>query len=313
MTSTLTSAVVAAVDSAVRAGELCVPVPDTAHVERLRRAVHGDYATTIALQLAGPAGRPAREVADVLAAHLRSDPHARTVEVAGPGFLNMTLETAARGDLARTIVAQGAAYGRPDAFADRPLGPEAAAHGARLPVRADTSVTSLSTDELVEAVGVDAARYALSRVPPRAPLEIDLDLWSRRTDANPAFYVQYTHAQLASLRRYAGDMGVDRGSLDGFRPELLGHEREADLLGMLGELPRVAAEAADFREPHRLPRYLESLAAAYDRFHRACRVLPQGDDEVTELTRARLWLCEATRLVVRNGLGLLGVDAPERM
>jgi arginyl-tRNA synthetase len=97
------------------------------------------------------------------------------------------------------------------------------------------------------------------------------------------------------------------------RPELLSHEREGDLLGALGEFPRVVASAAELREPHRVARYLEELAGTYHRFYDACRVLPQGDEEATDLTRARLWLVEATRVVVANGLGLLGVSAPDRM
>lgn len=310
----LASAVVAAVDAAVRAGELFVPVPETATIERPRHRGHGDYATTVALDLAEPAGRPAREVAGVLAPHLRSNAGARTVEVAGPGFLNVTLETATRAQLVRTIVQQGSAYGHPEALAGQSmeLGTAAARH-VPLRTQTGTGVANRGAEELIGAVGDDAGRYALSRVPPGAPLEIDLDLWSRRTDANPAFYVQYTHAHLASVHRHATDMGVDRGPVAGFRPGLLEDQRETRLLGILGEFPRVAAEAADFREPHRIPRYLEGLVAAYDRFHRDCRALPQGDEETTELARARLWLCEATRIVLRNGLHLLGVRAPERM
>ena len=141
-------------------------------------------------------------------------------------------------------------------------------------------------------------------------LDIDLDLLTRRTNDNPVFYVQYAHARIASVLRHASELGIERGELD---PTLLVHEREGALLGALGEYPRVVASAADLREPHRVARYLEELAGVYHRFYDACRVLPQGDDEVTDLTRARLWLCEASRIVLANGLGLLGVSAPERM
>jgi arginyl-tRNA synthetase len=124
------------------------------------------------------------------------------------------------------------------------------------------------------------------------------------------FYVQYAHARLSSLMRNAADLGVGLGE---FHPELLTHERETALLGALGELPRVVATAAELREVHRIARYLEDLAGVYHRFYDACRVLPQGDEEAGDLTHARLWLCEATRIVLANGLGLLGVTAPERM
>lgn len=541
----------AAVDTAVRAGELSVPVPETATVERPRKKEHGDYATTVALQLAKPAGRPPREVADVLAEHLRQSPGIEAVEVAGPGFLNMTLDAAARGELARTIVRQGAAYGRQDTQAGQrmnlefvsanPTGPVhiggvrwaavgdalgrllqtcgaevtreyyfndagaqidafaaslyASTHGEPIPddgyagayiedlaaqvvqrnpgitdkareeqlelfrregiesmlarikasladfgvhfdvfvnerelhergdlgraleqlrasgyvyeqegatwlrttefgddkdrpliksggettyfladcayyrdkrlrgfercvymlgadhhgyvgrlqamvgcfgddprhhievligqmvnlVRAGEPVrmskragTVVTIDDLVEALGVDAGRYALFRASVDTPIDIDLDLWARQTQDNPVFYVQYAHARIASLMRNAAvfDLELDP---DRFRPDLLEHERERDLLGALAEFPRTIAAAAELREPHRLARYLEHLAGTYHRFYDSCRVLPQGDEEITELARARLWLCEATRVVVARGLDLLGVRAPERM
>jgi arginyl-tRNA synthetase len=122
--------------------------------------------------------------------------------------------------------------------------------------------------------------------------------------------VQYAHARIASLLRNAADLRLDRGEL---HPELLDHEHEGDLLGVLGAFPQVVATAAELREPHRVARYLEELAGTYHRFYDACRVLPRGDEEVTDLHRARLWLVEATRVVLANGLGLLGVNAPERM
>ena len=180
----------------------------------------------------------------------------------------------------------------------------------RLSKRAGTMVT---LDDLVDAVGVDAARYALARASVDSPIDLDLDLLVRRTNDNPVFYVQYAHARIASLLRNAAEVGADRGPNEQFHPELLGHAREADLLGALGEFPRVVASAAELREPHRVARYLEELAGTYHRFYDVCRVLPVGDEPVTDLTRARLWLVEATRVVLRNGLHLLGVSAPDRM
>jgi arginyl-tRNA synthetase len=176
----------------------------------------------------------------------------------------------------------------------------------RMSKRAGTVVT---IDDLVDAIGVDASRYALARYSSDSPIDIDLDLWARATNDNPVFTVQYAHARIASLLRNAADLGVVAES----HPELLTHEKEGELLRVLGELPRVVKAAAELREPHRVARYLEELAGTYHRFYDNCRVLPRGDEEVTELHRARLLLVEATRTVLANGLGLLGVSAPERM
>ncbi|MGE3284897.1 MAG: arginine--tRNA ligase [Pseudonocardia sp.] len=169
--------------------------------------------------------------------------------------------------------------------------------------------TAVSMDDLVEWVGVDAARYSLIRSSVDSVLDIDLDVVSRHTNDNPVFYVQYAHARLASLVRNAADLGLEPGDAYG----LLEHPREGDLIRTLGELPAVVRTAAELREPHRIARYLESLAGAYHRFYDACRVLPMGDEQATDLHRARLALCVATRQVLANGLGLLGVSAPERM
>jgi arginyl-tRNA synthetase len=164
---------------------------------------------------------------------------------------------------------------------------------------------------LVDAVGVDAARYTLARSSTDSPLTLDLEVITRQSQDNPVFYVQYAHARIASLLRHAAELGATRG--DGFDPALLSHEKEHELLKALGEFPRVVATSAELREPHRVARYLEELAGVYHRFYDSCRVLPQGDQPVTELTRARLWLVEASRVVFANGLGLLGVSAPDRM
>jgi len=546
----LSDAVVAAVRAAVDAGALAVPLPETVTVERPKVKEHGDYATNVAMQLAKPAGRPPREVAELLAAELRKSPGVASVEVAGPGFLNIRLDESALGEIARTVVVAGDTYGTSDTLAKlrinlefvsaNPTGPVhlghtrwaavgdslrrlleaagadvtaehyvndagvqmqrfgesvyAAAHGRPAPedgyggayvadvarqvvaqepgileaqeqeaterfreagyrvmleemrqslerfgvefdvwfsertlhetgavehaldelrrqghvydqdgaiwlrttefgddkdrvlVKSDGEKTYFAADaayyinkrergfercvymlgadhhgyvgrlkalaacagddpdtnievligqlvnlvrdgepvrmskragnvvtldELVDAVGVDAARYSLARSSYDSPLTLDLAEITRQTNDNPVFYVQYAHARIASLLRNADEIGVRKG--DDFRPQLLDHEREADLLGALGEFPRVVAGAAELREPHRVARYLEALAGTYHRFYDACRVLPMGDEEATDLTRARLWLCEATRTVLANGLGLLGVSAPARM
>jgi arginyl-tRNA synthetase len=545
----LSAAVRAAVQAAVDAGDLAVPVPAEVRIERPRVKEHGDDATSVALQLAKPAGRPPREVAESVATRLRGTAGVAAVDVAGPGFLNITLDAAAQGALAQTVVDAGDAYGRSEVSAGHrfnlefvsanPTGPLhlghvrwaavgdalgrileatgaevvreyyfndagvqidrfamsllAAAKGEPTPadgyggayigeiaaqvVQQDPTVldlddeeatavfrregmalmfaeirqsladfgvhfdvyfnekdlhdkgelktaltrltdeghvyeqdgatwlrtttfgddkdrvlikangdwtyfaadcayyldkrergfdkvvimlgadhhgyigryralvaaygddpdtnfeillgqlvnlfqdgqplrmskragTSVTLAELVEAIGADAGRYALARYSTDSPIDLDLDVWTRNTSDNPVYYVQYAHARVSSLLRNAAELGLDRGEL---HPELLDHDREGALLGALGEFPRVVATAAELREPHRVARYLEELAGTYHRFYDACRVLPRGDEEPTDTHRARLWLVEATRVVLANGLRLLGVSAPERM
>jgi arginyl-tRNA synthetase len=169
--------------------------------------------------------------------------------------------------------------------------------------------TAVSMDDLVGFVGVDAARYSLIRSSIDSVLDLDLDILSRRSNDNPVFYVQYAHARLASLARNAADLGLEPGTGYG----LLEHPREGDLIRTIGEFPAVVRTAAELREPHRVARYLETLAAAYHKFYDVCRVLPMGDEEISDLHRARLALCVAARQVLANGLALLGVSAPERM
>jgi arginyl-tRNA synthetase len=545
----LAAAIDAAVAACVAAGELAVDAAGGAAVERPKNRDHGDYATNAALQLAKTAGRPPREVAELIAVRLRQVPGIARVEVAGPGFLNITLDTAAQGETARLIVVAGATYGRSELLAGvkvnlefisaNPTGPlhlghtrwaavgdaigrvltaagaavtrefyindrgvqmdrfgaslEAAALGQPVPadgyhgsyiadlaaqiveadpvivdlpaggrtaafrdagyelqlaeqkrvlesfgthfdvwsserelhssgaverafvrlrdmghvfeadgavwlrttdfgddkdrplVKSDGELTYFASDtayyvdkrsrgfdiciyllgadhhgyvhrlrsiaacagddpdhniavligqlvkilkggvevrlskragdivtleEFVEMAGVDAVRYSLSRYPSDSPLTLDIDAITRKSNDNPVFYVQYAHARIASLLRNAKELGIERGDLD---PGLLSHEREGDLLGALAQYPRVVASAAELREPHRVARYLEELAGIYHRFYDACRVLPQGDEELTDVARARLWLCDATRIVLANGLDLLGVSAPDRM
>jgi arginyl-tRNA synthetase len=550
-------AVLAALDDAIAAGDLTLPEgarpTDAAQVtiERPKNREHGDYATNLALVLAKPASRPPRDIADLLASRLRERPGVASVDIAGPGFLNITLNAAAQGELARTVVEAGPAYGRSDQFSGQhinvefisanPNGPlhlghtrwaavgdavarvleaagaevvrefyvndrgaqmdrfgaslAAVAHGQPVPddgyqgdyiVELGTAIASdhpefrelpddeqliafreegyrrqldqqkqvlerfrthfdvwyserhlhdsgaverglaqlrkqghvyeadgavwlrttdfgddkdrvlvrsngeytyfasdsayyvdkrargfdvsiyllgadhhgyvgrlkaiaacagddpdfnievligqlvkmfkggeevrlskragnlLTLEDLVDEVGVDAARYTLTRYPVDSPLTLDLDLIVRQSNDNPVFYVQYAHARISSLLRNAADLGIEV-TTEGFDPALLDHEREGELLAALAEFPRVVASAAELREPHRVARYLEELATAYHRFYDVCRVLPRGDEVVDATTHARLLLTKATRQVLGNGLGLLGVTAPERM
>jgi arginyl-tRNA synthetase len=547
----LSSTVRAALANAIAAGELSLPdgIPSTVTIERPRNRAHGDYATNVALQLAKKAGTNPRALAELLASRLRQHPGIDQVDIAGPGFLNITLAAGAQGELARTIVEAGEEYGRSDALARtrinvefisaNPTGPlhlghvrwaavgdaiarvlaaagadvarefyindrglqmdlfgasiMAHAHGEDVPAdgyhgeyvadlaikivaehpeildlprdeqlaafreegyrlqlgeqhrdleefrttfdvwyserslhesgqvehgievlrkqghlyEADGALWMRTTDfgddkdrvvvrsngdysyfasdtayyvdkrergfdvciyllgadhhgyvgrlkamaacagddpnvnievpigqlvkivkggeevrlskragtmvtlgDVVELAGVDPLRYTLSRYPADSPLTVDIEQITRQTSENPVFYVQYAHARLASIVRNAAEMGIDRGEL---QPELLAHERESLLLGALGEFPRVVATAAELREPHRVARYLEDLAGTFHKFYEQCQVLPKGDQETTGVHWARLWLVEATRTVLANGLGLLGVSAPERM
>ena len=540
------------VAGAVERGDLAVAVPDDVVVERPRNPEHGDYATTVALKLAKQAGRPPREVAEVLAAALREQPGIARVDVAGPGFLNVTFAQGALGQIALDAVTAGESYGRTEALAGQrinlefvsanPTGPVhiggtrwaavgdalgrlltasgadvsreyyfndagsqidrfarslvAAAHDRPAPedgyagdyigeiaaavVAAEPGVTDLpaeaeqerfrvhgvdlmfteikqslaefgvvfdtyfseatlhasgalekvvgtlrerghvyeadgatwlrTTDfgddkdrplvksdgdwtyfaadcayyqdkrdrgfdkvvimlgadhagyvgrykalvsalgddpaqnleillgqlvnlvrdgqplrmskragtvitlaDLVEAVGADAARYALARASVDQQIDLDLDLWSKAASDNPVFYVQYAHARIASLLRGAADLGIELGTAADVVATELAHPREVDLLRAVAEFPRVLTAAAELRAPHRVARYLEELAGTYHRFYDACRVLPRGDEEATATTVARLWLCAATATVLRNGLAVLGVAAPERM
>jgi arginyl-tRNA synthetase len=178
----------------------------------------------------------------------------------------------------------------------------------RMSKRAGTVVT---LEDLVEAVGVDAARYALVRSSPDSSIDVDLDLLTKRSNDNPVYYVQYAHARIAGVVRNAVQTGVRMQ--DGFDPALLVDDTESVLLAALGEYPRVVAQAAALREPHRVARHLEELAGHFHKWYDACRVTPRADETVSDLHRTRLWLAEATRTVLANGLGLLGVGAPERM
>ncbi|MFD1716812.1 arginine--tRNA ligase [Georgenia deserti] len=169
---------------------------------------------------------------------------------------------------------------------------------------------ALFMDELIDWLGTDAIRYTLARYPADSPLSLEGEKLREQNLDNPVYYVQYAHARTCNVARNAAEHGVTR---DGFDPSVLDHEAEASLLAALGQFPGVVAHAARLREPHRVARYLESLAAAYHTWYQQCRVTPRGEDPVEPVHTARLWLNDATTQVLRNGLALLGVSAPERM
>ncbi len=181
--------------------------------------------------------------------------------------------------------------------------------GAKLSKRAGNII---ELRDLIGWIGTDAVRYSLARYPADSPLSLEGEDLRKKTNDNPVFYVQYAHARTAGVARLAAEDGVLRE--DGFDPALLTDPTEATLLAVLGDYPRVVAQAAGLREPHRVARYLEDLAGRFHKWYDTCRVRPMtADEEVTDLHRTRLWLNAATGQVLANGLDLLGVSAPERM
>ncbi|WP_278235074.1 arginine--tRNA ligase [Isoptericola sp. AK164] len=193
------------------------------------------------------------------------------------------------------------------------IGQLVSVQGAKLSKRAGNII---ELRDLVEWIGADAVRYSLSRYPADTPLELAGEEMIKQSNDNPVFYVQYAHSRTCAVDRNAADRAVRRvldDGTDGFDPALLDHPTEAVLVGRLTEFPRIVAQAAELREPHRIARYLEGLAADYHKWYAECRVLPYPDEEVQDVHRTRLWLNDAVRQVLANGLDLLGVSAPERM
>ena len=179
------------------------------------------------------------------------------------------------------------------------------------PVRMSKRAGNVVTiEDLVDAVGVDAARYALVRSSINSTLDVDLEILAKRTNDNPVFYVQYAHARTKQVDRNAQSLQVDRSE---FEPSLLASDAEGELIAKLSEFPRLLAQAAEFREPHRVARYLEEVAGSYHRFYDSCRILPLPAKPIESIHRTRLWLNDAAGVVLANGLKLLGISAPERM
>lgn len=201
----------------------------------------------------------------------------------------------------------GSAGDDPEADIEVLIGQLVSINGARLSKRAGNII---ELNDLREWLGTDALRYSLARYPADSPLTLDPELLQKRTNDNPVFYVQYAHARTHQVARNAAASGVDRSV---FASELLTNETESVLLGALADFPRTVAQAATLREPHRVARYLEELAAAYHRWYDSCRVTPQGDEPVSAIHGTRLVLNDAAGHVLRNGLTLIGVSAPERM
>ena len=201
----------------------------------------------------------------------------------------------------------GAAGDDPEVNVEILIGQLVSINGAKLSKRAGNIV---ELDDLQEWLGTDSLRYSLGRYPADSPLSLDPEILTKRSNDNPVFYVQYAHARTHQVARNAAAAGVTR---DTFEPGTLTHDTESTLIASLGDFPRVVAQAAELREPHRVARYLEEVASVYHRWYDACRVTPQGDDPMEAVHGTRLWLNDATGQVLRNGLAMLGVSAPERM
>ncbi len=212
------------------------------------------------------------------------------------------------GDIGRHTAIAGAAGDNTETDITVLIGQLVNLNGARLSKRAGNII---ELDDLLEWLGSDALRYWLARYPADSPLALDGEKLRSRTNDNPVFYVQYAHARSCAVDRNAEAAGIRRE--DAFDPSLLTHETETELLGKLQQYPSVVAGAAELREPHRIARYLEELAADFHRWYDHCRVIPQGEEPVSDLHRTRLWLNDAAGQVVKNGLDLLGVTAPERL
>ena len=173
--------------------------------------------------------------------------------------------------------------------------------------------TVITLEDLVDAIGVDGARYSLVRSSVDSSLDIDLDLWTKQSSDNPVYYVQYGHARLCSIERKAKEAGVTLPGVADIDLGLLTHEKEGDLIRTIGEFPAVVRAAAELREPHRIARYTEELASAFHKFYDSCQILPKAGEAPEPIHTARLALAMATRQVIANALGLIGVSAPERM
>jgi len=167
----------------------------------------------------------------------------------------------------------------------------------------------ITLDELLDEVGADAARYFFLQRSADSPLDFDIELAKRESPENPVFYVQYAHARICSILKYAAESGADMSPPTPADLDTLEEPSEMDLLRKLAELEEMVEFCAERRAPHRLTGYAEELAQAFHAFYRDCRVVTE--DEC--LTRARIFAVRGVRQVLEVVLGLLGVSAPEKM
>ncbi|MFJ4985083.1 ArgS-related anticodon-binding protein NrtL [Streptomyces sp. NPDC088732] len=319
----LSCTVLSAVRRAVEAGELHLagPVPDRVVVRRPPRPGCGDWATNVALQLAPLTGAPPPAVADVIRGHLAALPGIARVDVAHPGFLNITLEGESHDALVGLVREQGPRYGigrhpapAPQGHADARANAFAAAlhrlhaaTGIAPPARRPHPVRQ-TADDLLRTLGPDATAWALLRPPAEdAPRTDPAELLAQR-ESNPLFRVRYAHARARALLRNAHDLGIGPGATEDLR-----HPAEAELLGLIADFPRTVQAAARHGAPDRPARHLEHTADAFLRFHDTCPALPKGDEKPSAVHGTRLALADAAGTVLANGLTLLGISAPRHL
>ncbi|MEV6393370.1 ArgS-related anticodon-binding protein NrtL [Streptomyces sp. NPDC051907] len=317
----LSHTVLHAVCRAVEEGALRAPVPESVTVERPRAGGRGDYATNVALRLAGPAGRAPRDVAEVLRSRIAQSPGIARIEITGPGFLNITLDSGAQQQLVREVLARGAAYGHGDALAGtrvalgavdelrgriwteavRALLRSQGAQADIVPGAAETlrPVPAPDTD-LFARLGADAARWALLSAASHDRAQTGPRLLVQ-SESNPLFKVRYAYSRTRALTRAGAELGLRAA------PEQ--HVDEPGLTALIGDHPGVLASAARLRAPDRVARHLEGAADAVLAFQH--RVLPVGDEKPSAAHRSLLALAEAAGTVLAGGLSLLGVSAPE--
>ena len=211
------------------------------------------------------------------------------------------------GYVGRLKAIAAAAGDDPEANIEILIGQLIKVNGAKLSKRAGNII---ELRDLVRWLGRDALRYSLARIPADSPLTLDPEVLRSASNDNPVYYVQYAHARSRGVERNALAAGVDAKLFDA---ATLDHPAEAALLAGLADYPRVVAQAAQLREPHRIARYLESLAGLFHKWYDSCRVTPLGDEAPSAVHGSRLVLDRATAQVLANGLELLGVSAPDRM
>lgn len=269
-------------------------LPESVSVERPGNPEHGDYATNLALRAAARLGVPPRDLAGWLSEALAGTWPVASAEVAGPGFVNLRIAAAAHAEIITEALR---------ATADHD------------PIDLDhVDVLIGRRRDLVDAIGMDATRYALIRSGVDSNSDVDVARFARQDEQNPLYRVQLAHSRTAMVLRGARDLGIDvETEVAAADFGLLTNDREGELTRTIGDLPGVLRTAAETGEPYRIPRYCESLADAYHRFHDAHRVLPRGDERPDTVTMARLGLCTAARRTLATGLWVLGVRAPERM
>lgn len=279
----LSRTVLRAVRRAIDADELRAVAPAAVGIRVPPHPGSGDYATEVALRLAKESGRPAREVAELLRRRLVREPGIARVDIAGPGFLNITLAGAPHARLVQDVLAR----------------------------RTDSEPLPLHpSDELVRRLGSDAARWSLV-----SPPGLDRGLLLVQREANPLFRVRYAHSRCRALLRNAHDLGFGPSVADGGEgtegtdgPDLFG-AGSGPLISGLADHPRIVAA----RDPERLARALERLADAFLRWQTSCPTLPRGDEKPSVVHRARLALAEATGTVLADGLHQLGITAPAHL